>query len=284
MKKYNHLLLAIDVYEENTALIKEALHLAETYQSKLSLVHVAPRVTSSVPFAYDFQDAVMKHAQENFTALKTQFNLADSQLILRQGNSRHEIIEAAKEIKADLIICGSHGKHGLGLILGSTANGILHSAHTDVLTIRVDNKGKHLRSYPYKNIVLALDIRDDNRLAREQAVTFAKTFNAKLHIIHVVVDLAALGYYPAIEFDITGEAVKQVNAIVAAESLPAAPQDIHVKLGLPKQEILSLAKAVNADLIVVGSHGHKAFASALLGSTANAVLHGSEADVLVVRL
>ena len=37
----------------------------------------------------------------------------------------------------DVIVVGSHGKHGLALLLGSTANGVLHGANRDVLAVRV---------------------------------------------------------------------------------------------------------------------------------------------------
>ena len=44
----------------------------------------------------------------------------------------------AQSKKVDLIVVGSHGRHGLGLLLGATANGVLHGANCDVLTVRVD--------------------------------------------------------------------------------------------------------------------------------------------------
>jgi len=48
-----------------------------------------------------------------------------------------EIHTLANEIGADLIVVGSHGRHGLALLLGSTANGVLHGAPCDVLAVRV---------------------------------------------------------------------------------------------------------------------------------------------------
>ncbi len=48
-----------------------------------------------------------------------------------------EIHRVAEELGADLIVVGSHGRHGLALLLGSTANGVLHGATTDVLAVRV---------------------------------------------------------------------------------------------------------------------------------------------------
>jgi universal stress protein A len=43
----------------------------------------------------------------------------------------------ATDIHADLIVVGSHGRHGLALLMGSTANGVLHGAKRDVLAVRV---------------------------------------------------------------------------------------------------------------------------------------------------
>jgi universal stress protein A len=46
-------------------------------------------------------------------------------------------VRIAKERGVDLIVVGSHGRHGLQLLLGSTANGVLHLAECDVLAVRV---------------------------------------------------------------------------------------------------------------------------------------------------
>ncbi len=54
-----------------------------------------------------------------------------------RGNPAHEIRETAAELGVDLIILGTHGRHGLGLLLGSTATGVLHGCPCDVLTVRI---------------------------------------------------------------------------------------------------------------------------------------------------
>jgi universal stress protein A len=53
------------------------------------------------------------------------------------GAPANQIVDTATATDADLIVVGSHGKHGLGLLLGSTANGVLHQAECDVLTVRI---------------------------------------------------------------------------------------------------------------------------------------------------
>jgi universal stress protein A len=53
------------------------------------------------------------------------------------GVPKNEIVELANQQKVDLIVVGSHGRHGLGLLLGSTANNILHHAKCDVMAVRL---------------------------------------------------------------------------------------------------------------------------------------------------
>jgi len=56
-----------------------------------------------------------------------------------------------------------------------------------------------------------------------------------------------------------------------------------VQVGSPKREILNYARDNHCDLIVIGAHGRHGIAT-LLGSTANAVLHGTQCDVMCVRI
>jgi len=53
------------------------------------------------------------------------------------GNPKAEIVRVASEKDIDLIVIGTHGRHGIGLLLGSTATGVIHHAHCDVLTVRL---------------------------------------------------------------------------------------------------------------------------------------------------
>ena len=49
-----------------------------------------------------------------------------------------EIRELASTTMADLIVIGSHGRHGFSLLLGSTANAVLHDAGCNVLAVRLN--------------------------------------------------------------------------------------------------------------------------------------------------
>jgi universal stress protein A len=144
MPNYQHLLLAVDFFDHTQMVAQKAKLLADTYQSQLSVVHVVENATlvepdfcSPLQLGMDFTAALADNAQQKLNALKALLGLADNQVYLEFGRPASEIIRVANEIKADLIVVGSHGRHGLALLLGSTANGVLHHAACDVLAVRL---------------------------------------------------------------------------------------------------------------------------------------------------
>ena len=77
-------------------------------------------------------------AKKNQSALEKEFDIECEKSVVI-GQPAHEIRNLAESGNFDLIVIGSHGRHGLGLILGSTANGVLHGAPCDVYVVRIKN-------------------------------------------------------------------------------------------------------------------------------------------------
>jgi len=82
-------------------------------------------------------EEIHKQARSHIDELCEPLNIEDSHRHLVVGRPETEIHHIAEEIGADLVIVGSHGRHGLALLLGSTANGVLHGAKCDVLAVRI---------------------------------------------------------------------------------------------------------------------------------------------------
>ena len=59
------------------------------------------------------------------------------------GVPGQEIVRIAEQEHIDLIVVGSHGRHGLALLLGSTANSVLHHAGCDVMAVRLHDEVPH---------------------------------------------------------------------------------------------------------------------------------------------
>ena len=144
---YEHILVAVDLTEECDPVIKRAVAIAGD-TVKLSLVHIVEPM--AMAFGGDVPMDLSQLQQQQFDQAKErmdrlfnkypEINRGDSHLTY--GQPRQEIHQLAKDQQCDLIVVGSHGRHGLALLLGSTANDVLHGAPCDVLAVRLQKKAE----------------------------------------------------------------------------------------------------------------------------------------------
>lgn len=144
MTGYKHILVAADlVVADDNPVIKKAKEIQERTGAKLSIVHAIEYPPSygdayEVPTVADWQEELEESAKDRLEKLCGEIGVSNDQRFLRIGQPKYQILEVADEIQADLIVVGSHARHGLGLLLlGSTANAIIHHAKCDVLAVRV---------------------------------------------------------------------------------------------------------------------------------------------------
>ena len=139
---YEHILVAVDLTEECDPVIKRAVDLAGD-TAKLSLVHIVEPMAMAfggdVPMDLSqLQQQQFDQAKERLERLIAKYpSLKKDQSHLTYAQPRQEIHHLAKEQGCDLIVVGSHGRHGLALLLGSTANDVLHGAPCDVLAVKL---------------------------------------------------------------------------------------------------------------------------------------------------
>ena len=140
---------------------------------------------------------------------------------------------------------------------------------------------------PYQNILVAVDLGATTETIIERAAALARDHHAQLHVLHVIEPLTITygGDIPmdfsAIQEEILDQAKQQLNKL--CENLGVAEANRHLVTGRPESEIPSQAKAINSDLIVVGTHARWGLAL-LLGSTTDGVMHSAECDVLAVKV
>ena len=142
MGEYRRILLAVDLTDECRRVAKRARALADSANATLHIVHVIePLVLAyggEVPMDLSaVQDQIEEQAQAHLADFAAHFNVAPACRHLVFGRPESEIHRLAETESMDLIVVGSHGRHGLALLLGSTANGVLHGASCDVLAVRV---------------------------------------------------------------------------------------------------------------------------------------------------
>lgn len=144
MEAYRHILVALDFGADHTQIVERAVQLARAEGSRLSLVHVVEYLHVDLANELVLPQDVQLEAQIVETARRKLADIAATIDIgqsvahwIEMGSTKQEINRVAEEQGVDLILIGSHGRHGLGRLLGSTANAILHGAPCDVLAVRI---------------------------------------------------------------------------------------------------------------------------------------------------
>ena len=142
-----------------------------------------------------------------------------------------------------------------------------------------------------KRIVVPTDLSEFSQHAVRYGCEFARRFEADLHLLTVVQDVVAMVPEPGMAFPAPGEYMQELRdaSQEALSRLPEAPAGDgltvtrEVRSGTPFVEIVRYARDVDADLIVIGTHGRSGLAHVLLGSTAEKVVRKAPCPVLTVR-
>lgn len=145
-------------------------------------------------------------------------------------------------------------------------------------------------------VVAAIDFSPSSALALDAAIRTAVDHpGAELHVVHV-----ASGYGPMLrlelEHDVRTVSASEAEAVVASHvkqrvqehktaglPLESTPVSVHLRVGAASDEVVAAAAKLDADLIVVGTHGRTGVRRLLLGSVAEAIVRKAGCGVLVVR-
>ncbi len=139
---YQHILFATDFSPEAGFAEARAIEMAELNLAQLSVIHVidyypSAQLEGGLAMLPDIEAKMNENAQQEMENCVARLSIKAENAHIGHGPPKREITDYANDIGADLIVMGSHGRHGLGLLLGSTANGVLHVAKCDVLAVRV---------------------------------------------------------------------------------------------------------------------------------------------------
>ncbi|WP_295873017.1 universal stress protein [uncultured Zhongshania sp.] len=142
MPNYQRILAAIDLSDETNAVLARAEAMAASDGAELHLVHVVEPLSlaygGDIPMDFSsVQEQLQTQAEESLHQYAKRANIPTNRCHLLSGRPDSQVHELCDSLNADLIIVGSHGRKGLALLLGSTANGVLHGAKCDVLAVRV---------------------------------------------------------------------------------------------------------------------------------------------------
>lgn len=137
---YTKVLFATDFDEVGIHAAYKAKKIADENGAELLLVHVVEPIPA---YAYpgfagfaEVEVSIREQAEKELNSLAEKLGVDQNHRYLEFGSTKNEVLRIAQTHHVDLIVTGSHGKHGLALLLGSTAHAILHGAHCDMLIVR----------------------------------------------------------------------------------------------------------------------------------------------------
>ncbi|MDF0667695.1 MAG: universal stress protein [Nitrospira sp.] len=199
------------------------------------------------------------------------------------------ICETAQEVRADLIVLGTHGRTGLRhVLLGSTAERVLTMALCPVLTIRKHEEveGHDVKKpIQFKQIAVPIDFSDCSLDAVGYGVQIAKKFDASLILLH---SLEPLSYGIDLTFGHTAEQNRQqivTRLKLVADEVQSQGVSVRtvIRGGLPADSILDFIDSSDCDLVVMGTHGRRGLSHLVKGSVAEAVLRRASCPVLAAK-
>lgn len=144
MLNYQNILLTVDFSEHDQFVAQRASVLIEQFHADLHILHVLDNIPmpdtpygTVIPLTEDSAYELLEREKNKLVQISDQLNIAPSRRWLIWGEPQQEITQLAIQQQIDLIVVGSHSRHGLAVLMGSTAKNVLYHAECDVLAVHI---------------------------------------------------------------------------------------------------------------------------------------------------
>jgi nucleotide-binding universal stress UspA family protein len=226
---------------------------------------------------------------EGFVATEQVPGVTVETTVAEAAKAYREILAQAHQRHADLIVMGTHGWSGFErLFLGSTAEKVLRKASCPVMTVPPKTPDA-MPSGPalFGHIVCGVDFSESSLAALEYAASLARENGAGLSLVHVIETHPLYAdFAPPAAIDLhawTEQATARLHGLVPENVRGSCSVAALVREGAPYREILSLARELSADLIVLGVRGRRTVDRLFFGSTTHHVVREAHCAVLTLR-
>jgi nucleotide-binding universal stress UspA family protein len=273
-----------DFSDEARAALTQAEHLAETFGAELLALHVVPEFPVSL---YNSVISVQGELVRRIDVIKNDAKDRLVQLgeeregsfrpLIREGNAAKEIIAAAEEEGADLIVMGKKGLSALEKIfIGSVANQVLRHSRVPLFLTK-ETSGP----LQFDKILVPTDFSEFEEVERDYAWKLAKGFDAELVFLHVL-ELHDHEFPPrmldemmdTVTDKLKSRKKREKEGVKITEDVSRA---LNASLG-----IVDYAEAHNCDMIVISTCGPGAVERFFLGSTTEKVISYSSVPVFAL--
>ena len=285
------IVVGIDFSEESEIAAKYAVKIARYTGASVVLVHAGlvldkqygPSRSAAAREWEQMVDAQLAGDRDQLEVLRERLAAQHQDIshMVIDGFADTGLCEAAKELGADLVITGTHGRTGIKrLFMGSVAERAVRLCETNVMVARPGAEG----SGPFRRILVPTDFSIHADKALQLAMILAAP-DGQIDVFH------AWNTPPELALEWTGPVLHELatNAREAGERLLAKHHRDRLTLGFdttrarPIDGVLERLQGGDYDLVVMGSHGRRGLRRFLLGSVAELTVRHAPCSVLVAH-
>jgi nucleotide-binding universal stress UspA family protein len=282
---FNNILFPTDFTEVSEGALPYAVAISRLYGSKLFVTHaVAPEPPLAIPLEpvpVDM-DPLWQDARKNLARFLEGSSVRDTvrEGILEQGDLWAVLEDVIRRHSIDLIVLGSHGRHGIKkLVLGSAAEQIFRRASCPVMTIGPEAAARAAEAGKFRHVLFATDFSQGSLHALPYALSLAEENNAQLTLAHLIPLVPMLH-----QEEVRTQGLQRLHDLIPRDAEYWCKPEFVVAFEFPAEGILSLAEQRHADLIVMGVHARAPRSSAHLPwAIAYEVVCHAPCPVLTVR-
>jgi len=272
------ILVPTDFSEQSQNALKVAADLSRKYNSEIFLLHLLELPLQLVDGATggsqsDLPEALffMKLAHQRFEKMMNQPFLDGIPVheIAEFDGAFEGIMDYARKYDVDIIVMGSHGSNGLQeFFVGSNTEKVVRNSEIPVLVIKNDHDNFHINTFVY-----ACDFKEENRKAFRQAIKLTAD-NKDIHFLYVNTPN---------NFKTTREIEDRFNVFMEQETITNYQFHIYND-SKAERGILNFAKAINADLIGISTHGRSGIAHMFNGSLSKDLVNHAKRPVITFKI
>ncbi|HNU59231.1 MAG TPA: universal stress protein [Aquaticitalea sp.] len=274
------IIVPIDFSKYADYALKAAAILAKSNDAQILALHML-EMSDSVLTTTDVEQHEKIHyflrlAQKRFDDFldKPYLKGVDVVPIVKHFKVFSEVNQVAEDHSADMIVMGSHGASGFSeYFVGSNTERVIRHSTIPVLVIKSEPK-----NLDFKNVIFASDFKDEAIKSYINAMNLIKEFKAEVHLLHVNV--------PGENFMSTTELEEQVSGFLqkADGNLNRLDRVRYVADISVERGILNYAKKINADMIVMPTHGRKGLSHIFEGSISEDLANHADYPVMTFKI
>jgi nucleotide-binding universal stress UspA family protein len=277
----NSILAPTDLGESSIPALRYARLLADRFAAKLTVAYIDPiiypidltgpadglYINTTPAHEAELRREVEKHAASVMTGRPYEIDVTI-------GLPVPSILAAASQRHADLIVMGTHLRHGWRrALLGSVSEGVLHGSECPVLTVAPKDGNVSSAPPTIKNILCPINLTEVARESLDVAANLAEALGAQLTIVHVL---------ESDEIADTRADEEKVRKWIGPDLQVFCSYRELVLRGGAAERVLDCAEDLGSDLLVIGAQ-HKLFReSTVVGTTTERVVRFASCPVLVV--